>query len=190
MGCVEVARTVRCGGSLRALRADGTCNARAAAARGARLAPGSVNELGNLLVMQGLALIESSFMADRGFKQREALSHREAHVRDEESLEHRDGLSQRKPLDSLTVAHSRARARQGETGWHSRGRGFDSHRLHSLLLHPACPPREWLPGAPRAGHAGACSLRAARWARAVLAPALVPHTLRRCTARAPSRCLR
>jgi hypothetical protein len=39
--------------------------------------------------MQGLALIDSSFMADRGFKQREALSHREAHVRDEESLEHR-----------------------------------------------------------------------------------------------------
>src|SRR5262249_36324488 len=73
-GCVEVARTVRCGGSLRALRANGTCNARAAAARGARLAPGTVNDLGNLVVMQGLALIDSSFMADRGFTPREALS--------------------------------------------------------------------------------------------------------------------
>src|SRR5262249_61487585 len=68
------ARTVRCGGSLRALRANGTCNARAAAARGARLAPGTVNDLGNLVVMQGLALIDSSFMADRGFTPREALA--------------------------------------------------------------------------------------------------------------------
>src|SRR5262249_19445602 len=53
-GGVEVARTVRCGGYLRAPRANGTCNARAAAARGARLAPGTVNDLGNLVVRQGL----------------------------------------------------------------------------------------------------------------------------------------
>src|SRR5262245_39711860 len=57
MRCVGAVRTVRCEGSP-ALRADGTCNARVAAAR-ARLAPGTASERAYLMVAQ-LALMSSA----------------------------------------------------------------------------------------------------------------------------------